>query len=270
MKIISWNLRYSSKQSSFSRVDALRKLDWDLIALQEVSRNAWKVFVESGIFDEGYFPLESFGLRPPDYRVHGAAIIARNGYKISNPQLIPNIPKVERAIAARVMNDGKEFTLVSWHAPNASSEGVAVKMKGYQGITNYIGGLDGPIILGFDGNHWNKRIELDPPDPTSEDDAFFTENVFYSNQPPHTLKDTYLTHLRNNKDQYQAIIQQRPDGPLAVSYVRKGISKTPIEDRFDYIFATCDFIVNECKYLYDEGVASGSDHAIVLADLDWN
>ena len=59
----------------------------------------------------------------------------------------------------------------------------------------------------------------------------------------------------------------RPDGPLAVSYIR-GNKRKYTPSRYDFIYATKDIGVINVKYLYDEAIEAGSDHALVLAELE--
>ena len=41
------------------------------------------------------------------------------------------------------------------HSCNAASSGAEVKMKGYKAIIGWINSKRGPMVIGFDGNHWN-------------------------------------------------------------------------------------------------------------------
>jgi len=53
------------------------------------------------------------------------------------------------------------------------------------------------------------------------------------------------------------------EGPLATSYKRHGK-----KCRYDFIYATPDIGIKNVRYLYDESRAAGSDHAMVVADLE--
>jgi hypothetical protein len=52
---------------------------------------------------------------------------------------------------------------------------------------------------------------------------------------------------------------------LAVSH-RTGTTRNA--RRYDAIWATDDFVVVDVRYHYEDAVQAGSDHALVLADLD--
>ncbi len=74
--------------------------------------------------------------------------------------------------------------------------------------------------------------------------------------------------LEDHPDQLQELLGQRPDGPLQISHrtgVRQGHPGTP--RRFDSIWIRDHWSVKDVRYLYDEGMATGSDHAVVVADL---
>ena len=135
-------------------------------------------------------------------------------------------------------------------------------MQAYRAILNWLTEINNPTVLGFDGNSWNTSVKLELDVPTNKADPYYEEGLFFSTGAPHNLIDTLQTFYKNNLYEYQAALQQRPDGPLAVSYIR-GSQK----DRFDYIFASPDFEVLQCAYDYEGGRSAGSDHGIVIADL---
>ena len=53
LRFATWNLKYSDGKESFRRLDFLKSLEWDVIALQEVSSAAWQVFSENGLTEGG-------------------------------------------------------------------------------------------------------------------------------------------------------------------------------------------------------------------------
>ena len=142
-----------------------------------------------------------------------------------------------------------------------------MKRQGYGGSVNWLGTLEGPLVLGFDGNHWNPSTSLEPPAGPFKENAWYLEETFYSAKPPHRLRDAFLNYLGQHPKAYQEALARRPSGPLTVSYVRKGSAKTPIEDRFDYIFVSDELAVEDCQYEYAAPIAAGSDHGTVTAKL---
>lgn len=51
--------------------------------------------------------------------------------------------------------------------------------------------------------------------------------------------------------------------PLAVSHIIKG--KNKILRRYDYIYCKKEYLIMETKYLYEESILAGSDHALVTS-----
>ena len=176
------------------------------------------------------------------------------------------IPKTERALVARTTVGGKPVTVASWHAPNAAGEGVDTKMRAYRGIIDWLGTAGGPIVLGLDGNHWNRSVDLEPKNVPDTADPWLLENRFFGVNKPHRMRDAFLDHLRGHPREYEEIKERRPHGPLAVSYVR-GSRNNPIEDCFDYIFVSEEIEVADSSYDYQGATAAGSDHGIVTAGL---
>ena len=261
LRFATWNLNYSDEKESFRRLDFLKSLEWDIVALQEVSSIAWQVFSENGLTKGGFCSLEGFGVDSP--KAYGVALLVQNGFSLRDPELLPGNPQIRRALAAKLYGLENPADVLSWHAPNAAGSGAKVKMKGYKAIIGWINSKRGPIVIGFDGNHWNISSDLDLPSVKYEEQSpFFLENWFFGDEPPHRLRDALIDYYRNNPTKYEDALKERPEGPLAVSYIR-GKKK----DRFDYIFISDDFEVNNCRYDYEGAVAAGSDHALVCADL---
>jgi len=266
MRFASWNLRYCGVEGARRRVDYLRSIDWDVLALQEVSRRAGEVIKESGIAESEAYALDLFETIPVGTRHHGAALLTCNGFKLSAPKLILGLPKAERVLVAKTTLGDTHTTIASWHAPNAASEGVVTKMQGYQGIVDWLGGSSGPIVLGFDGNHWNRTLDLELKHVPDSADPWLLENRFFAANSLHRMRDAVLDHLSAHPQEYEQIKELRPQGPLAVSYIR-GSKKYPVEDRFDYVFVSGEMEVRSCSYDYKGATAAGSDHALVTADL---
>jgi exonuclease III len=121
MRFASWNLKRPGSEQARRRVNFLRSRDWDIAVLQEVSPRAWEVIVESGVAESDLYTLRDFDIAPPGNYPHGVALLARNGFRLSAPELIPNLPKAERALAATTTMGGVPVTIAGWHAPNAAA-----------------------------------------------------------------------------------------------------------------------------------------------------
>ena len=62
-------------------------------------------------------------------------------------------------------------------------------------------------------------------------------------------------------------VRYYPNGPLADSYHR-GRKGKYLRCRYDSIRVSPSISVTDVRYLYEEAVQAGSDHALVVADID--
>ncbi len=266
MRFLTWNLRYGGRDENWPKADLLLELSWDVAALQEVSPSSWETLGKAGLTAGA---VSAFDLSDPPVgrRRRGSALLARNGSRLSDAAPILGLPKPGRGVAAKTAVGGSTVAVCSWHAPNAAGEGPEAKMRGYRAFLAWAEAQSGPIIAGFDANHWARTASLELT-PVVDDprDRWFLENQFFGANPTHRLRDAYLDHLRDRPDEYEEIRRQRPEGPLAISYVR-GSGAKAIPDRFDYIFISPEIACLEAAYHYDAGVHAGSDHAPVTATL---
>ena len=197
---------------------------------------------------------------------HGSALVARRDVRLRDGALIAGVPKPQRGVRAVADLGDRSVAVASWHAPNAAGEGVGVKMQGYRAINAWMCEVAGPAVIGFDSNHWSITSALDLADVPNSSDRWLFENQFFGRQRLHGFRDALLDHLRERPDEYARVLAERPDGPLAVSYVR-GRRDAPVADRFDYVFVSNDITVREVVYDYAAAVAAGSDHGSVRARL---
>ena len=79
LRFATWNLKYPDDgKESFRRLDFLKSLEWDVVALQEVSSIAWQVLSENGLTEGGLCSLEGFGV--DSHKAYGVALLVQNGF----------------------------------------------------------------------------------------------------------------------------------------------------------------------------------------------
>jgi endonuclease/exonuclease/phosphatase family metal-dependent hydrolase len=83
----------------------------------------------------------------------------------------------------------------------------------------------------------------------------------------HGARDTYRDFLGANPQMLDIIVRSRPSGPLATSH-RRGHGKGQRDCRYDFVLATPDIRVHSVAYHYEAAIAAGSDHALVVAELE--
>ncbi len=110
MQFATSNLEYCDTEEARRHVDFLNSHNWEIVALQEVSRDAWDVITDSGIAESGLYTLDGLGMTLLGERPHGAAPLARTGYLPLMPKLMLGFPKVERPLVARMTVVPRSFT----------------------------------------------------------------------------------------------------------------------------------------------------------------
>ena len=84
----------------------------------------------------------------------------------------------------------------------------------------------------------------------------------------HALDDAYRRWLGEHPTEAAALARSTPFGPLAATHrTGKGAKSPGSWMRFDSIWVTRHWAVQHIDHLYDDAIAAGSDHAVVIADL---
>lgn len=287
-RVVSWNLDSRPTGQLDAKVELLRRVRPDLLLLQELSRPVYRTLIphklaheriheRSRLFSWGALSTDLSDPKGSDRRL-GCAVLGAPTTTLLDAQLLDDAPFgvngpellgfLRRTVAARMgIHGGRKLTACSFHARRAVSRRVGHLAPAFHvGIASWLADQPGPILFGMDAN----APAVDHPD--------FCRSSFRWPTPPeggpgedqllgphagHGLGDVLRRHLDRHPDELQRIRQERPGGPLAISY---DPAAGPV--RYDHIWATGDLEVIEVRYLYDEAVAAGSDHALVLADFD--
>ena len=182
------------------------------------------------------------------------------------------MPLPERILLVGTTAEGLSLTAVSYPAPPGVSWGI-VKPRQAVTVARWLAAQQGPILLGADAStplidaadfantrpHWHsgdRRLNGEPGD-----------DLLFGPGKIHPLQDGLRRWLADRPAE-AAVLAGRPEGPLAITHrtgKRKNSSGTG--RRFDSIWLTGHWTVQHISRRYDEGVAAGSDHALVVADL---
>jgi hypothetical protein len=252
--------------------ELLRELKPDLALLQEVNLGAARTLQQAAGADwlvcAAGLRARAAGDRP--VRSRGVAIA---GYGPAPRAWLPaGVPLPERALLIETTVEGLGLTAASYHAP----PGVSWKIdKARQAVAfaRLVSALQGPVLLGADANtplidavdfaatrtHWHTGRRILHGEPG--DDLLFGPGKI------HPLDDALRRWLADHPAE-AAALAQRPLGPLAVTHrtgKRRGSPGTG--RRFDSIWMSRHWTVSRIDHLYDEGIAAGSDHAVIVADL---
>jgi endonuclease/exonuclease/phosphatase family metal-dependent hydrolase len=274
LRIVSWNLRLRVGQALTQEAALLRELAPDVCCLQEVNSNAiQRLRLEAGFswLTPGRAVESS---KPGSRRSSYLAAVADTDRLTATELPALKVPFPERIAMARITFDARDVVVSSYHAPPGASWGI-LKVEQARKFTDWLVRQPGSALLGADANtpavdaidfaetrtHWHtgRRILKGAPG----------DDVLWGPQKTHVLQDALRRWLTDHPESVERIRRARPDGPLLISHRtgrRKGLEGTP--RRFDSIWVSDDFAVINISYLYADGFVAGSDHAVVVADLE--
>jgi hypothetical protein len=251
----------------------LRELRPDLILLQEVNPGSAEVLRRAAGAD-WLICAANLRMRAPDDRAvrsRGVAT-AGHGQAPSRAWLPADVLLPERILAAETTVDGIGLTAVSYHAPPGVTWGIA-KPRQAVAFARWLSAQRRPVLLGADANtpridaadfaatrtHWHtgdRRLHGEPGD-----------DLLFGPGKTHSLQDALRRWLADHPGQ-AATLADRPYGPLAITHRTGRRKDSPgTGRRFDSIWITGHWTVQHIEHLYAAGIAAGSDHAVVVADL---
>ena len=288
LRVVSWNLDSRPTGQLDAKVALLREVAPDLALLQEVRRPVYKTLLPHALAHERMFErtrLFSWGALSTDLsdppgsdRRLGCAVLGVDRTALLSARLLPaeafpvpgaaTIGFVHRTVAARVAVPGARTLLAcSFHArPAVSRETDSLRPAFHTGIASWLAAQEGTVVFGMDAG----APEVDHPELERSVFAWPAaspggagEDRLLGAAPDHRLGDTLRRFLDTSPEARAKIRAERPDGPLAVSYCAAG---RPV--RYDHLWATADLGVARVEYLYEEALAAGSDHALVVVDFE--
>ena len=260
----TWNVNY--RKFKDSHLAFLREVQPDILALQEVNPHFFRELSSSGLFSNHHYSLDynliKQGIDSSHSRKRACAILSSADIRLRKPLLILDLPFPEKCMIVDAELDKTVIRVCSFHTP----PGVSVKeLKplSHMILAEWLKTRDFPVVLGIDAN----APEVDHPDITKNEWYWNDEPKLLGEERIHDLRDAFRDYLMSNPDIYETIVQNRPEGPLAVSHIT-GKGRRGTERRYDFIFVTPDIRVKKVEYIFEEACAAGSDHAYVCAELE--
>ena len=253
--IVDWNVNGFRLTQ---QVEWLGSLDWDVALLQEVTRDTWPLFRELGTAGGVAFDhLPAVVGAGPRF---ATAVLVRGDASLWRFEVLRDVPSPERAAVASLELDGRRVAVCSWAAPPATSWGKAGKGRQVLRFGAWLQARSGPVIVGIDRNapKWER--------PDLEDDEWWNrdEPLLYGPDRVHDLRDAFRDLVDRDPKLREAIVADRPDGPLAVTHRRNGT-----DCRYDAVYVSPEFEAISVEHLMEQAEEAGSDHAAVLATLAW-
>jgi hypothetical protein len=188
--------------------------------------------------------------------------LAQRPFEIVRSELLSTAPVPERTLIGHLTTPGSPLTACSFHAP----PGVTwkeLKPQSFLAIADFLSQHPRRTLFGMDAN----TPKVDRLDIGENVWWWKDEPSLLGPTPRHVLTDVLRTLLAGDPQRLAALQSARPTGPLALSF-RRGPKGKVIDCRYDFVFASPDIVVRDVSYLYDASIAAGSDHAIVVADLE--
>jgi endonuclease/exonuclease/phosphatase family metal-dependent hydrolase len=202
---------------------------------------------------------------------HRGVALAGAGTPLRSLVAFPDVPLPEKVLAGWLEIDGEPTTVVSYHAPPGVTYGLRKPEQALQ-LAQWLKSVSGPALVAGDFN----TPKIDPPDVRKLRTHWHTgdsklrgapgDDLLVGPKPIHSLRDALRTYLGTNRRAFDEISSLRPSGPLRVSH-RTGKQRDP--RRYDAIWASPHFTVDDVTYLYEEAISAGSDHALVVAELQF-
>jgi hypothetical protein len=287
LRVVSWNVDSRPTGLLDAKVELLRQVQPNLAVLQEISRSVYRALLphplahermhrKPRVFAWGTLSTDLCRPRGDEHRL-GCAVLGTPNTALLTSHVLDRAPFeasepvrlgfLWRTVAARVaLSSGTQLTACSFQGRRASSPASDRQWTFHAGIAGWLAGVPGPIVFGMD----SAALAVDRPDagqprwaPPAGSEGGPGEDPLLGRNARHHLDDVLRRYLDRHPEELDRIRAERPEGPLAISHY---VFAQPV--RHDHLWVTRDFEVLDVRYLYDEAVAAGSDHALVVADLE--
>jgi len=261
LKYIDWNIKcYCQINKIIDFLKTKISLSNCIVALQELLPEKAERIKEE--FSSNFTVLYSLDFYPDnnefdtDNRRLGVAFIVSKDIKIEEVGVFERCLFPERTMFATVMVDGIKRKIVNFHSITGVSfkMGKAVQYRRFAESINVFK----PDILSMDANE--PKVDhycIDKIEYFDQGDAGKGAQIFFAELRKQNLVDLYLEHYNPSNYIYGE--------PLAVSHIINGKKNR----RYDFVFAKRDFSKVNIEYIYDEACDASSDHAIIVAELNY-
>ncbi len=277
LRIINWNISYQGNNPKTKLLKSvINEVEHpSILALQEVSEATYRDLCENEILNDCVFSLthRKPGVFEGKNRALGCLIAIAGDLEILESSVLERVPFPERTLSAKIRGAERVFEIVSFHSLTGIAYGRA-KSAQFAAITEYLHEKSGsPVIMCGDANE--PKIDHYDQDKTiyfnQKGDGGKAASLLFGSSEAHGLKDAYRIWLSKNNEEIERIKKYQKEkekdnnlesAPLAVSHIVRGKKK-----RYDHLFLSQDWHVENIEYRYKNAIIVGSDHAIMVADL---
>jgi hypothetical protein len=233
----------------------------NILLLQDMGPLAVRAVADSHLWDH-IADTWSLPRSPGTIIRRGGCLIAATGEWVLTPTLpTPDGLSLSRSLAVTATHGQTILTVLSCYAPTNTGPGRKERSNTFSALAAWLSTISAPIVLGMDAN----GPCVDHPD--IKQSRWWTEEealvLGTGTQTEDVLRLWYVGHPAELKRR----VQYYPNGPLADSYHR-GRKGKYLRCRYDSIRVSPGVGVMDIRYLYEDAVRAGSDHALVVADID--
>jgi hypothetical protein len=233
----------------------------DILLLQDVGPSAVRAVADSHLWDN---LVDSWSVLPCASAIPrrgGCLIATADGWSLESPLAIPDALSPRRALVVTASHDGVALIVLSCYVPTNMGSGRKERPGYFSALTDWLSAMSAPVVLGMDAN--GPRVDH----PDIEQGRWWTKEEALVLGAGAGTSDVLRLWYADHPAELRRRVQYYPNGPLADSYHRGRRGKY-LRCRYDSIRVSPGIRVTDVRYLYEEAVYVGSDHALVVADID--
>ncbi len=259
LRIASWNVRGMPHPADQLRL--LADQNPDILLLQDVGPSAVRAVADSHLWDHiadtWSFPISSQGVA----RRGGCLIAATGEWVLGSALPVPDLLLSNRSLAVTATHGQATLTLLSCYAPTNTGPGRKERPGYFNALAAWLSTVSTPVVLGMDAN--GPRV----------DHADIKQSRWWTQEEALVLgagaptEDVLRLWYADHPAELKRRLRYYPNGPLADSYHR-GRKGKYLRCRYDGIRVSPGIGVIDVRYLYKDAVQAGSDHALVVADIE--
>lgn len=255
MRIIDWNICYSGDIEK--KIEYLKTFltDESIVIMQEVRLYAYEYIKK--MLQGKYNLVYSLDYRKPskydsEARRLGILIVVSNKFLIKESGVVERSLFPDRTAFASIEANGKIIKVLAAHSLTGCAYYRAKSIQ-FDSLSEFIDDYC-PDIVGIDANE--PRIDhYDVKQMDFYSNGYGAE-TFFNKMIDIGLVDSYVKH--------KGVCIYEQGSPLAKSYN----VRTKGAVRYDFLFVRESYKINSCSYYYDDATKAGSDHAIIISDIE--
>lgn len=257
LRIVDWNISYqNSAGPKADLLDSVVKGKSFIALLQEVTPKQYEYLRDhySNIrYSLDYRKPGKFDTRQ---RQLGIAVIASEDLIIENAAVLERCLLPDRTLLIDVKTRKETIRLIGLH----SITGIAHKKAKSMQFLSFAECIDSykPNIVAFDANEPKKdHFRLEDMEFFDNEDQGTGARTFFATLNESELVDSYLANYDT--------AEYREGEPITVSHK---IIRGDKNKRYDFVYVDAKYNIINAEYLYENAIDAGSDHALVVVDIE--